>query len=167
MVIEHDFFGLIDDDGAGGLYWNETIEVGEQSVLVTLTAGDAEAVTDDALEAAAAMIHSLDAFDARARDALIAELSERESATVAYIDQQVDDMGETLLDLLVHTSGDIPVDVLRSLQLVRVAVLPANYTAKDAVFAIFEFSISPEDTDDLLVVSFDGPGDVVGVEVDS
>jgi len=112
------------------------------------------------------MIHALEGFDARARDALIAQLSERESATTQYVDQNVDDMGESLLDLLVHNSGDIAMDVLRSLQLVHVGLYPERDDDGEA-FAVFDYSISPDDTDYLLVVSFDIQGDVVAVDMEN
>ncbi|QDZ14097.1 DUF2004 domain-containing protein [Humibacter ginsenosidimutans] len=163
MAIEHDFFGVVDDDSSGGLYWSETVEVGEQAVDVELSAPDAAAVSASGLDSAASVIRSLEGLDARARDALIAELSQRESVTTQYIDQRVDDMGESLLDLLVHNSGDIAMDVLRSLQLLRVALRP-DRTDDDDPFAVFTYSIDPDETDAVLQVSFDDRGDVVAVD---
>ncbi|MHA7986889.1 DUF2004 domain-containing protein [Rathayibacter sp. CAU 1779] len=163
MAIEHDFFGVVDEDSSGGLYWSETVEVGEQAVEVTLTADDAGAVAESGLDAAAAVIRSLEGLDSRGRDALIADLSQRESITTQYIDQRVDDMGESLLDLLVHNSGDIAMDVLRSLQLLQVALHP-DHTDDDEAFAVFTYSIDPDETDAVLQVSFDDRGDVVAVD---
>ncbi len=164
MAIEHDFFGLIDETASGGLVWGDSTELGDQVVQLELQADSEASVTEYALDAAAAIVHALEGFDARARDALIAQLSERASATTSYVDYHVDEMGESLIDLLVHNSGDIPVDVLRSLQLVRVALFPAH-SDEEEVFATFDYSISPDDTDYLLVVSFDIRGDVVAVEM--
>ena len=115
------------------------------------------------LDAAAALIQALEGFDARARDALIAELSSRQSATTSYIDEHVDRLGDSLIDLLVYNSGDIAVDVLRSLQLLHVTVQP-DHADEDEVFATFDYSISPDETDAILTVSFDVRGDVVAVE---
>jgi hypothetical protein len=164
MAIEHDFFGIIPDDPSGGLRWRETVDVGDQPVDVELVIGDADAVSEIVLELAAAMVRVLEGLDARARDALIAQLSVRESATTQYVDQQVDDMGESLLDLLVHNSGDIAMDVLRSLQLVHVGLFP-ELSEDGEAFAVFDYSLSPDDTEYLLVVSFDIQGDVVAVDV--
>jgi hypothetical protein len=75
-------------------------------------------------------------------------------------------MGETLLDLLVHNSGDIAVDVLRSLQLLRVVVQPGA-AGEEEVFATFDYAIDAEETDTVLTVSFDVRGDVVAVETQS
>jgi hypothetical protein len=163
VAIEHDFFGIIDEDSTGGLYWSENVDVAEQSVQVDLTAANAADVAESGLDAAAAVIRSLEGLDARARDALIAELSQRGSVTTQYIDQQVDDIGESLLDLLVHNSGDIPMDVLRSLQLLSVALHP-DHTEADEPFAVFTYSIDPDETDAVLQVSFDDRGDVVGID---
>ncbi len=163
MAIEHDFFGLVDETPAGGLAWSDTVDLADQAVDVELRADDARAVGEGALDAAAAFVQSLEGFDSRARDALIAELSSRQSATTSYVDEHVDRLGESLLDLLVYNSGDIAIDVLRSLQLLRVEIR-ADRTGEDEVFATFDYSISPDETDALLTVSFDVRGDVVAVE---
>ncbi|AAT89304.1 hypothetical protein ATY41_04030 [Leifsonia xyli subsp. xyli] len=166
MAIEHDFFGLIDETASGGLVWGDTVELADQSVELELRAEKQSLVTEDALDAAAALIQRLDGFDARARDALIAELSLRQSAATSYIDEHVDRMGETLLDLLVYNSGDIAIDVLRSLQLLRIVIRPGT-TDEEEVFATFDYAIDAEETDTVLTVSFDARGDVVAVETQS
>ncbi|MFK3670943.1 DUF2004 domain-containing protein [Leifsonia aquatica] len=163
MAIEHDYFGVIDETASGGLAWSDTVEMADQAVEVELLADDETAVTEYALDSAAALIQALEGFDARARDALVAELSSRQSATSAYIDQHVDSLGESLVDLLVHNSGDIAVDVLRSLQLLHVVLQPDD-AGEDEVFATFDYSISPDDTDAILTVAFDVRGDVVAVD---
>jgi hypothetical protein len=167
MSVEHDFFGLIEDTASGGLYWDDTIEVGDQFVELVLRADDEDTVSESALDLAAAMVNGLEAFDGRARDALVAELSERRSATTTFIDRQVDSRGEdlqTLLDLMVDNSGDIAIDVLKSLQLVRVTLNPENVGGGDDAFAAFEYSIDPDESDELLIVSFAADGDVIDVE---
>ncbi len=164
MAIEHDFFGIIDETASGGLAWQDTVELGDQAVEIDLQADSESRVTEYSLDSAAALLQALEGFDARARDALVAQLSDRASETVNYVDQQVDEMGESLLDLLVHNSGDIQVDVLRSLQLMRIALFP-EHSDEDDVFATFDYSISPDDTDAVLIVSFDIRGDVVAVEM--
>ena len=163
MAIEHDYFGIVETDSTGGLYWSETIDVAEQPVEVELTAADADAVSQTGLDAAAAVINALEGLDARARDALVADLSQRGSVTTQYIDERVDDLGESLLDLLVHNSGDIAMDVLRSLQLLQVALHP-DRTEDDEAFAVFSYSIDPDGTDAVLQVGFDDRGDVVSVD---
>ncbi|WP_314147711.1 DUF2004 domain-containing protein [uncultured Leifsonia sp.] len=163
MAIEHDFFGVIDETASGGLAWSDSAELADQVVEVELLADDETAVSEFALDAAAALIQALEGFDARARDALIAELSSRQSATTSYIDEHVDRLGDSLIDLLVYNSGDIAVDVLRSLQLLHVTVQP-DHADEDEVFATFDYSISPDETDAMLTVSFDVRGDVVAVE---
>jgi hypothetical protein len=163
MAIEHEYFGILDDDASGGLYWEDTVELADQAVDVELFANDQTAVTEPALDQAATVIRSLEGLDARARDALIAQLSERESVTTQYIDHNVDELGESLLDLLVHNSGDIAMDVLRSLQLVHVVLYPER-DGDDEAFATFDYSIDPDETDAVLTVSFDDRGDVVAVD---
>jgi hypothetical protein len=163
MAIEHDYFGIIDETASGGLAWSDTAELGDQVVEVELLADDESAVTESALDAAAALIQALEGFDARARDALIAELSSRQSATVGYIDEHVEKLGDDLVDLLVYNSGDIAIDVLRSLQLLHIVIQPDEADEEES-FATFDYSISPDQTDAVLTVSFDVRGDVVAVD---
>lgn len=163
MAIEHDFFGILDDDASGGLYWEDTVELADQAVEVELFANDETSVSEASLDQAATLIRSMEGLDARARDALIAQLSERESVTTRYIDNSVDQLGESLLDLLVHNSGDIPMDVLRSLQLVHIVLYPERDGADEA-FATFDYSIDPDETDAVLTVGFDDRGDVVAID---
>jgi hypothetical protein len=163
MSMEHEFFGIVESDGAGGLHWSDSVELGDQSVAVDLTAPDESEISDDVLDSAAAIIRSLEALDARARDALVAQLSERKSVTGDYVDEHIDNLGESLLDLLVDNSGDLAIDVLKSLTLLRVAVYADRAGGEDA-FAVFDYAIDPDDEDDLLVVSFDDKGDVVDVD---
>jgi hypothetical protein len=166
MSKEHDYFGIVDSTSSGGLYWDDTLEVGDQFVDLVLTAEDEDLVSESALDLAAAMAQGLEAFDGRAREALVAELSERQSATTTFIDRQVDSRGEdlqTLLDLMVDNSGDIAIDVLKSLQLLRVVLHPENTEGEDA-FATFDYAIDPDESDELLVVSFGADGDVMDVE---
>src|ERR1700712_3212755 len=108
MAIEHDFFGIIDETASGGLAWDDTVELGDQSIGVELLADDEGRVPEFALDSAAALIQAMEGFDARARDALVAELSSRQSATVGYIDEHVEMLGDSLADLLVHHFGGIP-----------------------------------------------------------
>lgn len=160
MAIEHDYFGVLDTDA--GVRWSETVELGDQIVDVELAADDGRDLTQEGLDHAAALIRALDGFDSRARDAMIAQLTDRESATTEYVDQHVDALGDDLLDLLVHNSGDIAMDVLRSLRLCRLTVQPA-LTDEGEEFAVLEYSLG-DDSDRLLLVSFDSGGDVVALE---
>jgi hypothetical protein len=163
MAIEHDYFGIIDETSSGGLTWADSADLSEQVVEVELQAESESAVSQYALDAAAALIQALEHFDSRARDGLIAELSSQASATTTYIDDNVEKLGDSLVDLLVYSSGDIAIDVLRSLQLLRVVIQPDN-ADEDEVFATFDYSISPDETDALLTVSFDIRGDVVNID---
>ncbi|AYG02144.1 DUF2004 domain-containing protein [Gryllotalpicola protaetiae] len=166
MSVEHDYFGIVDSTSSGGLYWDDTLEVGDQFVELVLSAEDEDLVSQNSLDLAAAMAQGLEAFDGLAREALVAQLSERQSATTTFIDRQVDSKGEdlqTLLDLMVDNSGDIAIDVLKSLQLLRVVIHP-EHTEGDDPFATFDYAIDPDESDELLVVSFGADGDVIDVE---
>lgn len=166
MAIEHDYFGVIGTDDTGAPVWGDTVEVAEQSVDVELGAASEEAVGDRALDAAAAILTDLERYDGKARDALVAELSERGSAAGGYVDEQLETLGESLLDVLVRTSGDIPLDVLRSLQLTRV-VVRVDEDDDEGAFATLEYSLSTDDSEDILTVALNSTGEVVSIETDA
>lgn len=164
--MEHEYFGTIDADDSGALSWSDTLDVADQRVDVELTAADADGVSADSLDAAAAILTNLESYDSKARDALVAELSERGSATRDYVDEQVGTLGESLMDILVRTSGDIPMDVLRSLQLTRV-LLRVDDDDDDSGFAVLEYAIDADDADDVLTVALNSAGEVVSIETDA
>jgi len=166
MTIEHEYFGAIGTDETGAVSWSDTVEVSEQSVDIEVSAAAEDSVSDRSLDAAAALLTELERYDAKARDALVAELSERGSIAGGYVDEQVEHHGESLLDVLVRTSGDIPLDVLRSLQLTRVVVRLDQDDDEDA-FATLEYALSSDDIDDILTVALNSTGEVVSIETDA
>jgi hypothetical protein len=162
MAIEHDFFGLLESGPDGSIFWSENIELGDQTVTVDLTAPDQEDVSQVALDVAASMISSLEAIDRTARNAMIAELDDRTSEVIEYILQQQETLGEDLTDLLVDISGDVQVDVIRSLQLMSMTILADEHGGADP-FAVLEYALDPDATDDVLLVNLDSDGDVQSV----
>ena len=56
MAIEHDYFGLLSSGPDGSIFWSETVELGDQSVTVDLTAPDQDDVSADALDIAASLL---------------------------------------------------------------------------------------------------------------
>ena len=162
MAIEHDFFGLLESGPDGSIFWSENVEFGDQSVTVDLTAPDQDDVSEAALDVAAAMVSGLEDIDARARRAMIAELDDRTSEVIEYILQQQDSLGDELEDLLVDISGDVQVDVIRSLQLMSMTILADEHGGTDP-FAVLEYALDPEATDDVLLVNLDSDGDVMSV----
>jgi hypothetical protein len=164
--MEHEYFGTIDRDDSGALLWSDTLDVAEQRVDVELVAADGDTVATRSLDAAAAILRELEAYDGKARDALAAELSERGSAASDYVDEQVGTLGESLMDILVRTSGDIPMDVLRSLQLTRV-LLQVDDDDDDSSFATLEYALDSEATDDILTVALNSAGEVVSIDTDA
>ena len=123
MAIEHDYFGLLESGPDGSIFWSETVDFADQRVTVDLTAPDQEDVSQDALDVAAAMISSLEDIDITARNAMISELDDRTSEVTEYLLQQQEAFGENLEDVLVDISGDVQIDIIRSLQLVSMTIL--------------------------------------------
>jgi hypothetical protein len=161
MAIEHDFFGLLESGPDGSIFWSENVELGEQ-VTVDLTAPDQDDVSQAALDVAAAMISSLEAIDHTARNAMVSELDDRTSEVIEYILQQQESLGEELEEMLVDVSGDVQVDVIRSLQLMSMTILADEHGGTDP-FAVLEYALDPDATDDVLLVNLASDGQVQSV----
>ncbi|HWI31182.1 MAG TPA: DUF2004 domain-containing protein [Microbacterium sp.] len=162
MAIEHDFFGLLESGPDGSIFWSENVELGDQSVTVDLTAPDQDDVSADALDIAAAMVSSLEAIDDSARNAMLAEVDDRTSEVTEYILQQQATLGDELDELLVDISGDVSVDIIRSLQLMSMTILADEHGGSDP-FAVLEYALDPDATDDVLLVNLASDGSVQSV----
>jgi len=162
MAIEHDFFGLLESGPDGSIFWSENVEFGDQSVTVDLTAPDQDDVSVEALDVAAAMISALEAIDLAARNAMVGELDDRTSEVTEYILQQQATLGEEIDDLLIDPSGDTHIDVIKSMQLMSVTILADEHGGTDP-FAVLEYALDPDATDDVLLVNLASDGKVQSV----
>ncbi len=163
MAIEHDFFGLLESGPDGSIFWSETVEFGDQSVTVDLTAPDQDDVSQAALDVAAAIVSSLEALDLVAREAMVSELGDRTSEVIEYILQQQDIHGDAIEDLLVADgSGDVQIDIIKSLQLMSLTILADEHGGEDP-FAVLEYALDADATDDVLLVNLDSEGRVQSV----
>ena len=162
MAIEHDYFGLLESGPDGSIFWSENVELGDQSVTVDLTAPDQEDVSEAALDVAAALIAAIEDIDRSARNSMVDELSDRTSEVTEYILQQQDALGDDLEALLVDISGDVHIDVIRSLQLMSMTILADEHGGSDP-FAVLEYALDPDATDDVLLVNLDSAGAVLSV----
>lgn len=162
MALEHDYFGLLESGPDGSIFWSEHVELGDQSVTVDLTAPDQDDVSVDALDVAAALISALEDLDMAARNAMVNELSDRTSEVTEYILQQQEVLADGLDDLLVDISGDVQIDVIRSLQLMSMTILADEHGGTDP-FAVLEYALDPDATDDVLLVNIGTDGAVLSV----
>ena len=162
MAIEHDYFGLLESGPDGSIFWSENVELGDQSVTVDLTAPDQDDVSEAALDVAAALISSIETIDRSARNAMVDELSDRTSEVTEYILQQQEAYGDELVDVLVDVSGDAAVDIIRSLKLMSMTILADEHGGSDP-FAVLEYALDPDATDDVLLVNLDSDGAVLSV----
>ncbi|MFT4212341.1 MAG: DUF2004 domain-containing protein [Microbacterium sp.] len=163
MAIEHDFFGLLESGPDGSIFWSETIEFGDQSVSVDLTAPDQDDVSPAALDVAAALISSLESVDLMARNAMVAELDDRTSEVIEYILQQQETFGEEISELLpVDQSGDVQIDIIKALQLMSMTILADEHGGTDP-FAVLEYALDADQADDVLLVNLDSEGAVQSV----
>lgn len=162
MAIEHDFFGVLESGPDGSIFWSENIELGDQSVTVDLTAPDQDDVSSTALDMAATLVSSIEEVDRRAREAMLSLFDDRTSEVTEYIIQQQETLGDDLEELLTDVSGDIAVDVIRSLQLMSMTILADELGTGDP-FAVLEYALDPDATDDVLLVNMSSDGDVQSV----
>ncbi|WP_439592515.1 DUF2004 domain-containing protein [Microbacterium sp.] len=162
MAIEHDYFGLLESGPDGSIFWSETVELGDQAVTVDLTAPDQDDVSEAALDVAAGLISGLEQIDRNARNAMVNELDNRTSEVTEYILQQQEELGEELEDVLVDISGDVQIDVIRSLSLMSMTILADELGGQDP-FAVLEYALEPDSADDVLLVNIGSDGDVLSV----
>lgn len=162
MAIEHDFFGLLESGPDGSIFWSENVEFGDQSVTVDLTAPDQDDVSPAALDVAASLVSSLESLDLLARNAMVSELDDRTSEVTEFILQQQVIHGDLIEDFLVDISGDVHVDVIRSLQFMSMTILADEHGGSDP-FAVLEYALDPDATDDVLLVNLDSEGAVQSV----
>lgn len=162
MAIEHDFFGLLESGPDGSIFWSENVELGDQTVSVDLTAPDQEDVSKEALDAAASIVASLEEVDRRSREAMLAEVDNRASEVTEYIIMQQETLGDALEELLVDISGDAAVDIIRSLHLMSMTILADEHGGADP-FAVLEYALDPDATDDVLLVNLRGDGGIHSV----
>ncbi|WP_314456922.1 DUF2004 domain-containing protein [uncultured Microbacterium sp.] len=162
MAIEHDFFGLLESGPDGSIFWSENVEFGDQSVTVDLTAPDQDDVSVEALDVAASMVSSLESIDLAARNAMVDELDSRTSEVTEYILQQQATLGEQLDDLLTDVTGDTHIDVIKALQLTSMTILADEHGGADP-FAVLEYALDPDATDDVLLVNLASDGHVQSV----
>ncbi|KQR25075.1 MULTISPECIES: DUF2004 domain-containing protein [Microbacterium] len=162
MAIEHDFFGLLESGPDGSIFWSENVEFGDQSVTVDLTAPDQDDVSVEALDVAASMVSSLESIDLAARNAMVDELDSRTSEVTEYVLQQQATLGEELDDLLSDVSGDTHIDVIKALQLMSMTILADEHGGADP-FAVLEYALDPDATDDVLLVNLASDGRVQSV----
>ena len=162
MAIEHDFFGLLESGPDGSIFWSENVDLGDQSVTVDLTAPDQDDVSEAALDVAAGLVSSLEAIDRSARNAMVSELDDRTSEVIEYILQQQEALGEDIEEMLVDISGDVHIDIIRSLQLMSMTILADEHGGSEP-FAVLEYALDPDATDDVLLVNLGSDGDVLSV----
>src|SRR5690606_11133625 len=162
MAIEHDFFGLLESGPDGAIFWSESVDLGDMRVTVDLTAPDQEDVTPDALDAAASVVTAIEEIDRRARNAMLGEVDNRASDVTEFILLMTDRYGDDIESILVDVSGDAPVDIIRSLELVNMTILADEHGGTDP-FAVLEYALDPDDNDDVLLVNFSSDGTVQSV----
>ena len=164
MALEHDYFGVLDENTTGDVIWSDTIEVADQSVEVSLRTEKSTLAGTALLDAAAELFLRFEDRDIQARENLVSELNSGTSVLVQYLDGLLAELGEELIDSLSYSSGDIQIDILRSLQLRRVEI-DLGADSSDEAFSQFRYFFELDDSDRDLAVSFDLDFHLVEIEV--
>jgi len=160
MAIEHDYFGLLESGPDGAIFWSENVDLGDMRVTVDLTAPDEDDVTVAALDSAASLIVGLEILDRRARDFMLREIDNRASDVTEFVLDMTERFGDALEEYLIDVSGDAPVDVIRSLELMSMTILADEHGSEEA-FAVLEYMFDADDNDDVLFVNVSGQGVVL------
>lgn len=162
MAIEHDYFGVLSSGPDGSIFWSETVDLGDQAVTVDLTAPDQDDVSSAALDIAASLISGLEAVDDTARRGMLTEVDDRTSEVTEFILQQQQAYGDELEEVLVDVSGDAAVDIIRSLRLMSMTILADEHGGSEP-FAVLEYALDADDTDEVLLVNLASDGSVQSV----
>ena len=93
---------------------------------------------------------------------MVTELDDRTSEVTEYLLQQQEELGEDLEHLLVDISGDMHMDMIRSLQLMSVTILADEHGSADP-FAVLEYALDADATDDVLLVNLTSDGEIQSV----
>jgi len=93
---------------------------------------------------------------------MVNELDSRTSEVTEYILQQQATLGEELEDLLTDVSGDTHIHVIKALQLMSMTILADEHGGADP-FAVLEYALDPDATDDVLLVNLASDGSVQSV----
>lgn len=164
--MEHDYFGALDVEADGTLYWSETVELANEPVSVDLNASSRDSLSGDALDACAVMLNNLEDYDMLARQAMLAQLDDRASDVTEFILRQQEELGEEIDEFLVDISGDVPVDVIRSLHLISLNFSLDAWGTKEP-FAVMEFALDEYESNDVLLAHFDSATEVSSVTSNS
>jgi hypothetical protein len=93
---------------------------------------------------------------------MLAEVDDRTSEVTEYILQQQENFGEDLPDMLLDVSGDAAVDIIRSLRLMSMTILADEHGGTEP-FAVLEYALDADDTDEVLLVNLASDGTVQSV----
>ena len=158
--MKHAYFGeLPADDGL--ISWEGVVHHAGRAVKVDFECEEDIDVAQ--LDAAARIARDVPRFDALARDALA--LDEDEEGVPRYIEHHVDTLPDAAVAKIFGRSRHAITRelFLEKLVLARVWFVPED----DDELAIFDYSIAPELTDEVLAVKFDGKGRFATIAIES
>jgi hypothetical protein len=79
-----------------------------------------------------------------------------------YVLQQQEAYGADLEEVLVDVSADPAVDIIRSMRLMSMTILADEHGGSEP-FAVLEYALDPDNTDDVLLVNLSSDGSVQSV----
>ncbi len=93
---------------------------------------------------------------------MLAEVDDRTSEVTEYILQQQEAYGDDLAEVLVDDSGEPSVDIIRSLRLMSMTILADEHGGSEP-FAVLEYALEPDSSDEVLLVNLGSDGTVQSV----
>jgi hypothetical protein len=159
--------GAIEFPSGTNGYWDFALPMRGGDVPVDINA-EGDAFTKDMLAEIQIFISDAARFDDIARDAFKTEYTEKpdDGAVGIYLSHHAEELGEKDLLKIFGISDPDDLDIhhlLDALQLKRIGLYPGA----EGHVAVFDYTIDEEATDYLLVVEFDGDGEVYGISMDS
>ncbi|MBK6463447.1 MAG: DUF2004 domain-containing protein [Myxococcales bacterium] len=164
-VLQHPVFGKLTPDATGGVCRGGTRPLATREVAVDLTLMGPAPAAKELLDRAAPFIARLATFDTEARAGLEADQEEDDSAVVLYLEHHIEELEPGAVRAIFGKPKE-EVDMaafLAAVYLRRVGLHPDDADR----FAVFDYTISDEETHYVLSVAFDVNGEIVAVDMES
>jgi hypothetical protein len=164
--VDHPVFGTLAVDPSGGIEWDGQQTLSGRSIDFDLTMALPPSGPGKLLDKVAPFFSQLSKFDMVARAYLQDDLAEDEDSPVGmYLDHHLEELGDKIVR---QVFGKPVAEVddaafLAALMLCRVGLYPEEADA----CAVFDYSVSREHTQYILVVTFDHRGQVTNIEMES
>jgi hypothetical protein len=164
--LDHPVFGTLPMDASGGIEWDGQQTLAGRAIDFDLTMAASPGGPAKLLDKVAPFFSQLSKFDMVARAYLQDDLAEDEDSPVGmYLDHHLEELGDKLVqEIFGKPTAEVDdATFLAALALCRVGLYPEEPEA----CAVFDYTVSREHTQYILVVTFDQRGQVTDIEMES